>query len=88
MRPGYCQEPLHSDRHHDEDAAAETESVERVVKVGKYCQQSFRVELVVIVPHDIKDSKDQVKCIKHIESDQEVVEANFLLKVYDLELGI
>ena len=36
MRPSDCQEPLHRDRHHDEDAAAETESVERVVKVGKY----------------------------------------------------
>ena len=34
---------------------------------------------MVIVPHDIKDSKDQVKCIKHVESDQEVVEANLLL---------
>ena len=43
--------------------------------------------LVVIVPHDIKDSKDQVKCIKHVESDQEVVEANLLLKINDLELS-
>ena len=42
---------------------------------------------MVIVPHDIKDSKDQVKCIKHVESDQEVVEANLLLKINDLELS-
>ena len=36
VRSGYSQEPLHSYGDNYEDTAAETESVQRVVEVGKY----------------------------------------------------
>ena len=36
---------------------------------------------MVIVSDDIKDSEHQVKRIKHVESDQEIVETNLLLQV-------
>ena len=85
VRSGDGQESLHCDGHNYEDAAAETESVERVVKVWKYCEESLRVKLLVIVPHYIKQSKHNVKCIEHIQSHQQIVETNLFLRILDLE---
>lgn len=84
VRSGDGQESLHCDGHNYEDAAAETESVERVVKVWKYCEESLRVKLLVIVPHYIKDSKHNVKCIEYIESHQEIIETNLFLGIKNI----
>ena len=54
--------------------------VKRIVKVGKYCQQSFRIEIIMIVPHYIQNGKYNVKSVKHIEGNQQIIEANLILK--------
>ena len=81
VRSGDGQESLHSDGDNYEDAAAETQSVERVVKVWKYWEESLRVKLLVIVPHNIQESKHDVECIEHIQRHQEIVETNLLLAI-------
>ena len=81
VRSGYSQEPLHSYGDNYEDTAAETESVQRVVEVGKYWEKSVRVELVMIVPHYIKDSKHQVERIEDVEGNKEIVETDLLLQL-------
>ena len=81
VRSGDGQEPLHCDGHHDEDATAETEPVERVVEVGEDWEECLGVDVLVVVPHYIKHSEHQVKCIEDIECDQQIVETDFLLKI-------
>ena len=81
VRSGDGQESLHCDGHHNEDAAAETQPVERVVKVWKYCEESLGVKLLVIVPHNIQESKHDVECIEDIQRHQEIVETNLFLAI-------
>ena len=81
VRSGDGQEPLHCDGHHYEDAAAETQSVERVVKVGKYREESLGVKLLVVVPHHVQEGKHDVESIEHIQSNQQIVETNLLLGI-------
>ena len=54
--------------------------VKRIVKEGKYGEESIRIEIIVIVPDHVQKRKKYVNCVKDVESDQKKIETNLVLK--------
>ena len=58
---------------------SQTSPVHGIVEIGEDIEERLWVELLVVVAHHVQDGEHDVEGVKHVEGDQEVVEADLLL---------
>lgn len=49
------------------------------MKVWKYCEESIRIEALMIVSDNIQDCKHNMECVKYVESCEQIVKTDLFL---------